>query len=286
MWGPAWIGVRWNSIWLRARSHMTSHYMSLEVCWDGLWALSFGLSQFHGHGSWLVCDVALNSYGGVKPSSRGFVTREKVALFFVHSTVSCQVLLKPPLLLPLVLRHRHHSNPGSHSKRGLALWYKTFSMQGGYSSALFVCVFVWTSDCRSRQVDRRTGQCTDFASLKWRNFSSSNLAISSIAFDRANLINYVWIWCRERHHHLDLEWSLRALNSLQKCATNFLHFALKHEQGGLQSLTLAQWGSLTAWPLVPPSFLATAGFWDIFEVWRHAPPSPFITRIAHIPTVA
>ena len=93
MWGPAWIGVRWNSIWLRARSHMTSHYMSLEVCWDGLWALSFGLSQFHGHGSWLVCDVALNSYGGVKPSSRGFVTREKVALFFVHSTVLARYYL-------------------------------------------------------------------------------------------------------------------------------------------------------------------------------------------------
>ena len=31
----------------------------LEVCWDGLWTLSFGLSQFHSHGSWLVCEVAL-----------------------------------------------------------------------------------------------------------------------------------------------------------------------------------------------------------------------------------
>ena len=28
--------------------------------WDGLWTLSFGLSQFHGHGSWLMCEVALN----------------------------------------------------------------------------------------------------------------------------------------------------------------------------------------------------------------------------------
>ena len=33
--------------------------MMLEVCWNGLWTLSFGLSQFHGHGSWLVCEVAL-----------------------------------------------------------------------------------------------------------------------------------------------------------------------------------------------------------------------------------
>jgi hypothetical protein len=34
--------------------------MILEVCWDGLWTLSFGLSQFHSHGSWLVCKVALS----------------------------------------------------------------------------------------------------------------------------------------------------------------------------------------------------------------------------------
>ena len=34
----------------------------LEVCWDGgLWTLSFGLSQFQGHGSWLVCEVALSN---------------------------------------------------------------------------------------------------------------------------------------------------------------------------------------------------------------------------------
>ena len=70
-WGPAWIEINWNSIWLRARSHMTSHstwgyvttlhtWCLLEVCWDnGLWTFSFGLSQFHGCGSWLVCEVAL-----------------------------------------------------------------------------------------------------------------------------------------------------------------------------------------------------------------------------------
>jgi hypothetical protein len=38
---------------------MLLRYMSLEVCWDGLWTLSFGLSQFHGHGTWLVCEVVL-----------------------------------------------------------------------------------------------------------------------------------------------------------------------------------------------------------------------------------
>ena len=35
--------------------------MILEVSWDSLWTLSFGLSRFHGHGSWLVCEVALST---------------------------------------------------------------------------------------------------------------------------------------------------------------------------------------------------------------------------------
>jgi hypothetical protein len=26
VWGPTWIEIHWNSIWLRIRSHMTSHY--------------------------------------------------------------------------------------------------------------------------------------------------------------------------------------------------------------------------------------------------------------------
>ena len=37
--------------------------MILEVCWDGLRTLSFKLSQVHGHGSWLVCEVALTCFG-------------------------------------------------------------------------------------------------------------------------------------------------------------------------------------------------------------------------------
>jgi hypothetical protein len=35
--------------------------MIMEVCWHALWTLSFGLSQFYGHGSWLVCEVALRA---------------------------------------------------------------------------------------------------------------------------------------------------------------------------------------------------------------------------------
>ena len=33
--------------------------MSLEVSWDSLWMLFFGFSQFHGHNSHLICEVAL-----------------------------------------------------------------------------------------------------------------------------------------------------------------------------------------------------------------------------------
>ena len=47
-WGPVTYGF-------------TLQYMMVEVCWDGLWTLSFGLSQFHGHNSWLVCEVTLIS---------------------------------------------------------------------------------------------------------------------------------------------------------------------------------------------------------------------------------
>ena len=58
-WGPAWIEIHWNSLWLRAR-HIWLHTtlealwagsVSLDVCWDGLWTLSFGLSQVTALGS-------------------------------------------------------------------------------------------------------------------------------------------------------------------------------------------------------------------------------------------
>ena len=46
------------TVHLRVRDHTTCFW---RVCWDGLWTLSFGLSQCHGHDSWLVCEVALRS---------------------------------------------------------------------------------------------------------------------------------------------------------------------------------------------------------------------------------
>ena len=57
-WGPAWIKIHWiefgwgpGHTWLHTTLEGTwPYYMILEVCWDGLWTLPFGLSQFHGHG--------------------------------------------------------------------------------------------------------------------------------------------------------------------------------------------------------------------------------------------
>jgi hypothetical protein len=58
----------WNGIWLRTQSHdFTPH---LRVCDPTMWfggclktafgQFSFGFSPSHGHGFWLVCDVALS----------------------------------------------------------------------------------------------------------------------------------------------------------------------------------------------------------------------------------
>ena len=66
VWGPAWIENPWNNIWLRDWSRMTSHYTwgSVTTLHDFKGVLGrpldtfFGLPQFHGHVSWLVCEVA------------------------------------------------------------------------------------------------------------------------------------------------------------------------------------------------------------------------------------
>ena len=62
VWGPAWIFIDWNSIQFRAHSHMIPDYIwgSVTTLHTWFWRcvgtaighLSFGLSQFHGHGSW------------------------------------------------------------------------------------------------------------------------------------------------------------------------------------------------------------------------------------------
>ena len=61
IWGAAWIEVRWKSIWLRVWSHITSHYMMLEGVLGRLLDTFLLGSQFHGHNSWLVCEVAFRA---------------------------------------------------------------------------------------------------------------------------------------------------------------------------------------------------------------------------------
>ena len=70
VWGPTWIKIHWNSIlvkdpvtydftlYLSVHDHTTWFWRG---CWDGLWTLSFGLSQSLGHGAWLVCEMALTA---------------------------------------------------------------------------------------------------------------------------------------------------------------------------------------------------------------------------------
>jgi hypothetical protein len=61
--------IHWISIWLRAQSHMTSHYTWGHVTtlydFGGVlgWPLdiSFGLSWLHGNDSWLMCEVTLRA---------------------------------------------------------------------------------------------------------------------------------------------------------------------------------------------------------------------------------
>ena len=59
------IAFGWGSghMWLHTTlEDPLPHSMILEVCLDSLWTLSFGLSQFHGHNSCLVCEVALRCW--------------------------------------------------------------------------------------------------------------------------------------------------------------------------------------------------------------------------------
>ena len=52
--------------------------MILEVYWDGLWTLSFRLSQSPGHGYWLLCEVALRLQETENSASGPFTLEAKV----------------------------------------------------------------------------------------------------------------------------------------------------------------------------------------------------------------
>ena len=77
-WGPAWIEIHWNDIWLRAQSHTTSHDTWGSVTtptwvWRCLGTafghFHLGSHTYYGHGSCLVCEAALILRGRVGDKS-------------------------------------------------------------------------------------------------------------------------------------------------------------------------------------------------------------------------
>ena len=78
---PAWMGISLKehlveglvtygfTIHLKIRDHA-------RWCWrcvrDGHWTLSAGLSHFHSHGSWLMCEMVLSSGGGNSPEKESW----------------------------------------------------------------------------------------------------------------------------------------------------------------------------------------------------------------------
>jgi hypothetical protein len=69
--------------------------MMLEVSWDGLWTLSFGLAQFHGHGSLLTCEVALMLVvamcwlSALAPLGKFLVPKKIVRMSYIEVLVCC-----------------------------------------------------------------------------------------------------------------------------------------------------------------------------------------------------
>ena len=99
VWGPAWIEIHWKSIWLRAQSHMVSHY------------------------SWGSMTI-LHDFGGVL----GW----PLDIFFWALTVSWSWLLACVWSGPYVL-HRHHS---IHLVEGIMFPSPTGYMLWSFSFAL------------------------------------------------------------------------------------------------------------------------------------------------------
>ena len=79
-WGPGhlWPHTRLEGPW--------PYYMILEVCWDSRGTLCFGLSQCHGHGSRLVCEVALS-----------FLAREE---HYCQDCIDLQIEINVELIVP------------------------------------------------------------------------------------------------------------------------------------------------------------------------------------------
>ena len=109
-----WIEIPRNSIWLRAQSHMISHYT-----WGLVTTLHdfgsvlgrpldtfLGLSQFHGQGSWPVCEVGLNQdiqcqllNWMIFSQWRQFLIQSKYIYWTSHKLFVCPNITYPTLLI-------------------------------------------------------------------------------------------------------------------------------------------------------------------------------------------
>ena len=92
------IAFGWGSGHIRLHTTLEDpwpHYMILEVSWDGLWTLSFGLSQSLGHGSWRVWKWRL------APHVMLFVPLISFYFFFVWPRIINSPSLNTSLLITL-----------------------------------------------------------------------------------------------------------------------------------------------------------------------------------------
>jgi hypothetical protein len=68
--------------------------MSLEMSWDGLGPLSIGLSQLHGHGSWLVCEVALSNVQDWSPHMSLILKGSQILAFQLKGWFKSKTLIQ------------------------------------------------------------------------------------------------------------------------------------------------------------------------------------------------
>ena len=86
VWGPAWIEIHWNSSWLRARSHMTSHYTWASV--TTLHDFGGGLGTAFGHFILGSQHFMVTALGSCVSGPKAHFTHETEGMWPLHSKFS------------------------------------------------------------------------------------------------------------------------------------------------------------------------------------------------------